>query len=147
MRNSAKTLIIAIVAIGSTASADIRLVGNTFTHAWTVNTFPDDWPTPKYETRFCDQETLVWNNVTDMRNVSSGVEKYELTELSPGVLQVTWKESPETTNQGVVWTLNFRTYAIYGVLVNLDPTANYVVAGGFSVRKGLHAQAPLRGCP
>ena len=75
------------------------------------------------------------------------MQNYELTELSPGVLQVTWKESPETTNQGVVWTLNFGTYAIYGVLVNLDPTANYVVAGGFSVRKGLHAQAPLRGCP
>jgi len=147
MQTAAKILLVFSVVSGSTAAADIRLVGNTFTHAWTVNTFPEGWPTPKYETRFCDQQTLVWNDVTDRNNVKSGMQNYELTELSPGVLQVTWKESPETTNQGVVWNLNFRTYGIHGVLVNLDPNANYVVAGGFSVRKSLHAQAPLRGCP
>jgi len=147
MNIAVNTAIVVLVGMASTAHADIRLVGNTFVHAWTVNPFREKRPPPKYETRFCDEQMLVWNNVTDLSKVESGVEKYELTELSPGVLQVTWKESPETTNHGVVWTLNFRTYAIYGVRVNVDPNVNYVVAGGFSFRDGLQAKDPLRGCP
>lgn len=147
MNNATKILIVLTMVTGATAHADIRLVGNTFVHSWTINPFPKERPAPKYETFFCDEDTLVWNNVTDMSKVRSGVETYELTELSPGVLQVTWKESPETTNHGVVWTLNFRTYAIYGVRVNVDPNTNQVLAGGFSYRDGMQTEVPLRGCP
>ena len=108
--------VFAALAMSTSSRADVRLVGNTFVHAWTINPYPDGTPAPKYETRFCDDRTLVWSDVTDMSNVKSGIEEYELTEISPGVLQVTWKESPDTTDHGVVWTLNFGTYGIYGVV-------------------------------
>ena len=147
MNNAVRISIVAAAAIGAVAHADIRLVGNTFVHTWTINPFPEAQPSPKYETLFCDEDTLVWNDVTDSTRVQSGVETYVLTELSPGVVQVTWKESPDTTNHGVVWTLNFRTYAIYGVRVNADPHTNHVLAGGFSFRDGVRADVPLRGCP
>ncbi len=139
-------LVAAALASSTLARADVRLVGNTFVHAWTINPYPEGTPAPKYETRFCDGQTLVWNDVTDLRDIRSGVETYELTEISPGVLQVTWKESADTTGHGVVWTLNFRTYAIYGVVVNADPDVNHVLAGGFSFRDGVRAEPPLRGC-
>lgn len=135
------------LASSYSAHADVRLVGNTFVHAWTINPYRDGTPAPKYETRFCDERTLVWSDVTDLSNVTSGIEKYVLTEISPGVLQVTWKESPATTDLGVVWTLNFGTYAIYGVVVNADRNVNHVFAGGFSFREGVAADPPLRGCP
>jgi hypothetical protein len=147
VRSKAGIPIVLAAAIAAPAHADIRLVGNTFVHSWTINPFPRSRPVPKYETLFCDEDTLVWNDVTDLSKVHSGVETYVLTELSPGVVQVTWKESPETTNHGVVWTLNFRTYAIYGVRVNADPNANHVLAGGFSFRDGVQAKVPLQGCP
>ena len=135
------------LALSEVAHADVRLVGNTFVHAWTINPYPDGTPAPKYETRFCDERILVWSDITDLSNVTSGIEKYELTEISPGVLQVTWKESPDTTDLGMVWTLNFGTYAIYGVVVNADRNVNHLLAGGFSFRDGVAAESPLRGCP
>jgi hypothetical protein len=144
------TTIVAIaiaLGISATADADVRLVGKTFSHSWTVNKYPKDWPTPKYVTLFCDEKTVVWNNVTDTENVYSGIEQYELTEIDPGILQVTWKESPDTTKFGITWTLNFRTWAIYGVVVNVDPKSNFSVAGGFSFRDDLLPGAPLAGCP
>jgi hypothetical protein len=112
-----------------------------------VNSLPSEWSTPRYVLLFCDEQTLVWNDVTDEDNVHSGVESYELTEIDPGVLQVSWKESPESTGYGVVLTINFHTWAIYGVLVNVDPGANYSVAGGFSFKSGVQVESPLRSCP
>lgn len=140
-------MLILFCAFSSALQADVRLSGKTLTYSWTINTLPEDWSTPKYITFICDEKTLVWNNVTDKNKVISGVEKYELSEVSPGVLQISWKESPKTTDYGVILTFSFISYGIYGVLVNVDPEINYSVAGGFNIYDGIQAEKPLTGCP
>jgi len=97
----------AFVVSGSVSSED-QLVGNTTEHAWVNNNFPAEWPTPRYRVSFCSDDTLVWNNITNAANPDSGIEKYDAVQLGPDLLQVSWKESPETTNFGIVWKLDFR---------------------------------------
>jgi len=116
------------------------------TYKWNINSLPSEWGTPEYVTVICDAETLVWNNVTDPDNITSGVERYETSEVSPGILQLSWKESPETTNLGVILTINLGAYAIYGVIVNIDPFVNYTVAGGINFRRGVEVDPMLKGC-
>lgn len=147
MKSAVYALTILFLGMSAAVNADVRLTGNTFVYSWTINPYADGTPAPRYETRFCDERTLVWNDVTDPNDVKSGAETYELTELDPGVVQVTWKESPQATNHGVVLTINFRTYAIYGVVVNAEPDRNTILAGGFSFRDGVQVRPPLRGCP
>lgn len=113
------------------------LIGKKVSHSWTENTFPKEWPTPTFETFICDANTLIWNNTTDMNNISSGVETYTAVELAPNVLQVSWKESPETTNYGIIWTLDFSDMTIKGVLVNIDPKRNFVVSGKFTLEEAI----------
>lgn len=147
MKMIIRAVMILSFCLSSLAHANSNLVGKTITHAWTINTFPADRPAPSYVTLFCDYETLVWNDVTDQKNVISGVESYLVREIDKDIVQVSWKESPETTNYGMVWTLNFRTNEIFGVLVNVDKKINYSVAGKFQSRQGTTAAKPLTGCP
>ncbi|WP_250655988.1 hypothetical protein [Alkalimarinus coralli] len=121
------------------------LVGKKVSHSWTENTFPKEWPTPTFETYICDNRTLIWNNTTDKNNLSFGVEAYTAVELAPKVLQVSWKESPETTNYGIIWTLDFNDMTINGVLVNIDNTRNFVVSGAFTIEEAV-AKPGLKSC-
>jgi len=128
------------------AFAHKLLTGSVISHSWTENTFPQTWPTPKFETYICDEKTLVWNNITDLNRPTSGIETYHVVELAPRLLQVSWKESPETTNYGVIWTLDFNNMVIRGVLVNLDTNVNYEVSGIFSQRHNLNDKLYLKSC-
>lgn len=80
----------------------------------------------------CDAKKLIWNNITDMDNFSYGEEEYTAVELAPNFIQVSWKESPKTTNYGIIWTLDLNINQIKGVLVNIDSRVNYVVSGTFT---------------
>lgn len=126
------TLLFANITI---ASSDQFTAGYKISHSWTENSFPKNWKTPTFDTFICENNTLIWNNTTDANNPTSGLEKYNAIELAPNLLQVSWKESPETTNYGIIWTLDFNNMSIRGVLVNLNPNENYVVAGKFSIEK------------
>ena len=123
-----------------------KLIGKKITHSWTENTFPEGWPTPTYVTVICDAKKLIWNNVTDMDNFSYGEEEYTAIELAPNIIQVSWKESPETTNYGIIWTLDLNTNKIKGVLVNIDSRVNYVVSGTFTIEDDIEVEKPLVGC-
>jgi hypothetical protein len=147
MKMIIRAVMILSFGLSSLAYANQNLVGKTFTHSWTINTFPAGSPVPAYVTIICDYETLVWNNVTDPKHVTSGVESYLVRAIDKDIVQVSWKESPETTNYGMVWTLNFRTNEIFGVLVNVDKKTNYSVAGKFQIKQGTAAAKPLTGCP
>ena len=147
MKLIVRAVMIVSVGLGSLAHANSNLVGKTFTHSWTINTLPETWSTPAYVMIFCDYETLVWNNVTDPKNVTSGVESYLVRTIDKDIVQVSWKESPETTNHANVWTLNFRTNEIFGVLINVNKKINYSVAGKFQSKQGTTVAKPLTGCP
>lgn len=147
MKHFVKIGFIILSMVSTCVFSSELLVGKTTEHVWSNNDFPTDWPAPKYKVIFCDSETLVWNNITNIENINSGVEKYSVVELGENLIQVSWKESPETTNYGIIWTLNFKTSDIYGVLVNIDPGKNYVVSGKFDIKKGTKVAAPLKGCP
>ena len=147
MKKFIRIAMILSFCFSSLASANENLVGKTFSHSWTINTLPETWATPAYVTIFCDYETLVWNNVTDPRKVTSGAENYLVRKIDKDIVQVAWKESPETTNYGMVWTLNFRTNEIFGMLINVDKKINYSVAGKFQSKQGTTVDKPLTGCP
>lgn len=123
-----------------------ELVGKTVTHEWTENPYGADKPVPSYVTFFCDDSTLVWNAVTDPSDIRSGTETYTRTDFAPGIVQITWKESPDTSNYGVIWTLKFETMESYGVIVNADPNANQILAGTLGVTDGLTPADGLTGC-
>ncbi len=144
-----KLTILLIVLINTFALPTVAhelLTGSTISHSWTENTFPTTWSTPKFETFICDDKMLIWNNITDMKHLTSGVEEYTVVELAPKLLQVSWKESPETTNYGIVWTLDFNQMIIRGVLVNIDSKVNFVVSGKFSQQHTLKAKNYLKSC-
>lgn len=134
-----------ISLFSSMTFANELLVGKKVSHSWTENTFPKEWPTPTFETFICDDSTLIWNNTTDKNNITSGVETYTVVKLAPKVLQVSWKESPETTNYGIIWTLDFNDMTINGVLVNIDPKRNFVVSGLFTIEDAI-AKPSLKNC-
>ena len=122
------------------------LTGTVISHSWTKNSFPKAWPTPKFTTFICDQHTLIWNNITNIEQLSFGIERYTVVELAPKLLQVSWKESPDTTNYGIIWTLDFNQMNINGVLINIDQNINYVVSGKFSQQNSLTGDAYLKSC-
>jgi hypothetical protein len=123
-----------------------ELVGKTVTHDWTQNPYGADTPVPSYVTFFCDDTTLVWNAVTDPSDIRSGREAYTRTDLAPGIVQITWKESPETSNYGVIWTMKFDTMESFGVVVNAEPDANQILAGTLGLTEGLAPAEGLTGC-
>ena len=124
----------------------ITLTGTTIRHSWDTNPFSPGGPNPSFVTVICDDQTLVWNNITDPDNPMAEKEHYVRTDLAEGLVQVSWRESPDTTNFAVIWTLDFNTQRIYGVLVNVEPTRNFNVVGRFTQTPGTEVSAPLRGC-
>ncbi len=124
----------------------IRIAGTTVRHAWTTNPWAPGGPNPTFVTVICDDETLVWNNVTDPDHPTFEREHYVRTDLAEGIVQVAWRESPETTNLAVIWTLDFNTNRIHGVLVNVVPTRNDHLTGEFSLTEGTSVEPPLQGC-
>ncbi len=144
-----KRIILLIVCINTFSLPIVAhelLTGSTISHSWTENTFPKTWSTPKFQTFICDDKTLIWNNITDMTHLTSGVEEYTVVELAPKLLQVSWKESPETTNYGIVWTLDFNQMIIRGVLVNIDSKVNFVVSGKFSKQYTTKPKSHFKSC-
>lgn len=121
---------------------DTQLVGKKVKHQWTKGL----WSGASFTTFFCSENVLTWNNTSDPSNISSESEQYYRTEIAEGIIQISWKEDPETTNFGLIWTLNFNTKKIYGVIVNASKTENINVEGDFEVIDSLEIEEGLTGC-
>ncbi len=104
--------------------------GTVIRHGWEQPFFPGG-PLPRFVTSIESTSGLVWHNVTDPQAVASEAESYVRTDIAPGIVQITWKEPADATNFGVVWTLDFGTGRIHGIVVNADPTRNLVLSGDF----------------
>lgn len=118
------------------------LVGKTIKHTWTKG----KWAGSSYTTLFCSKDTLVWNNTTDPEHIVSERETYIRTDITDGIVQISWREDPAYTNYGLVWTLDFNQMKIYGVIVNAIAVENIVVEGSFEVKNSLEVEAHLLGC-
>lgn len=104
-----------------------KLVGKTIKHTWTEGPFAG----AGYETTLTSEHALSWKAVAGQPKGMSDSEEYMRTDIAPGVVQLSWKESTVTTGFTVVLTLNFDTKKIYGVIGDKDK--NYVLAGSFTV--------------
>lgn len=121
---------------------DTQLIGKKVKHEWKKG----PWTGATFTTFFCSESVLTWNNTTDPDHITSEIEQYYRTEIAEGIVQISWKEDPDTTNFGLIWTLNFNTNKIYGVIINASPTENINVEGDFSVIDSLEKEEGLKGC-
>jgi predicted SnoaL-like aldol condensation-catalyzing enzyme len=118
------------------------LVGKQVKHQWTKG----PWAGASFTTLFCNDSDLVWNNTSDPDKITFEKEKYVRRDIGDGVVQISWKEDPNRTNFGLIWTLDFNTNKIYGVIVNASPTENINVEGKFEVINSLEVEKGLTGC-
>ncbi|MEM1177221.1 MAG: hypothetical protein AAGM22_02655, partial [Acidobacteriota bacterium] len=119
------------------------LVGKQIRHRWTKGPFAG----ASFTTLFCSESLMAWNNTSNPEAITSDREAYVRTELADGVVQLSWKEDPKKTNFGLIWTLNFNTQTVYGVIVNASPTENVNLEGHFEVFDTLEVGEGLNGCP
>ena len=105
------------------------LIGKAVKHSWTKGIAKKAC----FETIFCNERELVWNNITDLTKITSEKNAYIRTDITDGIVQISWRENPKTTNYGLIWTLDFNKHKIYGVIVNALPNENLVVEGNFKV--------------
>ena len=117
----------------------MNLAGKTITHSWSEGL----WAGASFVTVFCSENELVWNNVTNPDEVTAERETYVRVDLSDDIAQISWRESPDTTNLGLIWTLNFATNQITGVIVNAMPEQNVNVAGTFTMTDGVQVDTAL----
>ena len=131
-------------------NVEIPLVGTKLSHRWTE--VAEQHEPGSFVTLFCRDDTLVWNDTSNPDDVRSGREAYVRTDLAPGIVQVSWKQSPEVDEVGVVWTLNFETNRIHGVVIRTGANDNELSAGEFEqsddmtvdISAGLQDCAPPR---
>ncbi len=103
-----------------------NLSGKTIKHTWTEGPFAG----AGYETTITSENALSWKAVAGQPKGMTGTETYTRADIAPGVVQLSWKEVA-TTGFTLVWTLNFNTMKVYGVIGDKDK--NYVLAGEFAV--------------
>lgn len=146
------TAIIAVFMISTSAisqnqkrlkmESKIELSGKTVKHQW----IKGPWAGASFTTFFCNNENLIWNNTTNPNEISSEKEKYIRRDIAEGIVQISWKENPKTTDFGLIWTLNFNKHKIYGVIVNASKTENINVEGTFEIINSLTPEKGLMNC-
>ena len=97
--------------LSNSAAADNRLIGQTYSLRWTIQSAPGESTVDSNKLVFCNASQLVWNTMLDGKTISSGAENYELTEIEPGILQVTWQQRTDRT-EFVVATLNLLKWSV-----------------------------------
>ncbi|MEM7194236.1 MAG: hypothetical protein AAF402_04745 [Pseudomonadota bacterium] len=117
------------------ALADIRLIDKTFSLSWSIHSAPDERTFDSVELYFCSELELIWNELLDKKSMANGQTTYELTEIEPGILRITWKQSKSDPNRIVVTTLNLFKWSAYGVIV-AEGDAEFT-AGAFSFNDGI----------
>ena len=122
--------------LSTSTIADNRLIGKTYSLKWSIQSVSGESPADSTKLAFCNGLRLVWNTILDDKTVSAGVENYELTEVEPGILQVTWRQRADRT-EFVVATLNLFKWSVYGVTISSDEAR--FSAGSFAVEDGVGA--------
>ncbi|OKL45211.1 hypothetical protein [Pseudovibrio exalbescens] len=122
------------------------LLGKTLTHVWQEASANGDTIEKRFETFFCETDFLVWNDISQLADPEHHQAAYTMTEITPDITQVSWKDSPETSNLGYVWTLDFTTGKIFGVIINAEQDSNLQVEGTFEVLSGVTPSDGRKGC-
>lgn len=117
----------------------IDFTGKQVRHSWDQNG-------NSFVSLFCDEETLVWTDRTDPDNLVFGRETFTTTKLSDEVVMYEWKESPLARDFVLVWTFNFDTKRVYGVIGNVFPDSNLNLSADYEVIDNLEVEEGYATC-
>jgi len=120
MKRNQTTLILLCLFLSNIAVADNRMTGKTFLLKWSIQSVTDEVSIDATKVIFCDAEKLLWNTELNGETISSGFENYALSEIEPGIVQVTWRQQLNDRTEVVVSTLNLFKWSVYGVTISSD---------------------------
>ncbi len=115
-----------------TADEIEKWLGKSIHFVWTVTVKGAETIEQNFATIICSAENLVWQSLSK-NGKSNGRATYTLQQITPEITQVSWKDNPQESNLGWVWTLDSSTGKAYGVVINAQPYENLTIAGNFSV--------------
>ncbi|MTI19368.1 hypothetical protein E1162_19165 [Rhodobacteraceae bacterium RKSG542] len=140
----AATMLGAPLAASSAFAQDV--LGKTLTHVWTATKESAESAEKRVETLYCDGKTLVWNDISDLDKVVSGKSDYKKTQITPEILQVSWKGKNGDKDAGYVWTYDFKNNKFYGVIVDEESPDTNIVEGEFQTVSGVTPSPGHEGC-
>jgi len=144
MKKYQTILILICLLLSNIAVADNRIIGKVFLLKWSIQSGAGGVSIDTTRVTFCDSATLLWNVTLKGEIVSSGLENYELSEIEPGIVQVTWRQQLKDQTEVVVATLNLFKWSVYGVTVSSDEPR--FSAGSFQIERDADAGKIIKEC-
>ncbi|KZL23001.1 hypothetical protein [Pseudovibrio sp. WM33] len=116
----------------SAAKAAEQWLGKSLNFAWTITKEGAEAIEEKFTTFICNSEALAWNTTSKLGK-SKGSATYTVQQITPEITQFSWKDNPQESNLGWVWTLDAASGKAYGVVINSQPYENLSIEGEFAV--------------
>ena len=107
-------------------------LGKSLNFAWSAMTEGAGAMEEKFTAFICDTEALAWNTTSELGR-SRGSARYTVQQVTPDVIQISWKDDPQESNLGWIWTLDTTSGKAYGVVVNSEPYENLSIMGEFAI--------------
>ncbi|MES0870326.1 hypothetical protein [Pseudovibrio sp. SCP19] len=116
----------------SAAKTAEQWLGKSLNFAWSITKDGAEAIEEKFTAFICNAEALAWNT-TSQFGKSKGTATYTVQQITPDITQISWKDNPQESNLGWVWTLDEASGKAYGVVVNSQPYENLAIEGEFTV--------------
>ncbi|MGH0000149.1 hypothetical protein ACQU0X_08720 [Pseudovibrio ascidiaceicola] len=116
----------------SAVKATEQWLGKSLNFAWTITKEGAEAIEEKFTTFICNSEALAWNTTSKLGK-SKGSATYTVQQITPDITQISWKDNPQESNLGWVWTLDAASGKAYGVVINSQPYENLSIEGEFAV--------------
>ncbi|GHB33091.1 hypothetical protein GCM10007094_22610 [Pseudovibrio japonicus] len=107
-------------------------LGKSLSFAWSAMKEGAGTVEEKFTAFICDTEALAWNTTSELGR-SKGSARYTVQQVTPDVIQISWKDDPQESNLGWIWTLDTTSGKAYGVVVNSQPYENLSIMGEFAI--------------
>lgn len=107
-------------------------LGQSLNFAWSAMKEGAGAMEEKFTAFICNTEALAWNTTSELGS-SKGSARYTVQQITPDVIQISWKDDPQESNLGWIWTLDTTSGKAYGVVVNSQPYENLSIMGEFAV--------------
>ncbi|SDR38164.1 hypothetical protein [Pseudovibrio sp. Tun.PSC04-5.I4] len=109
-------------------------LGRSINLAWKATKEGTEAAEETFTTFICNAEKLAWKSTTTELGPAKGSANYTVQQVTPTITQISWKDNPQESNLGWVWTLDAATGKAYGVVVNSQPFENLPITGEFTVQ-------------
>ena len=107
-------------------------LGKSLNFAWTITKEGAEAIEEKFTAFICDSEALAWNTTSTLGG-GKGSAIYTVQQITSDITQISWKDNPQESNLGWVWTLDAASGKAYGIVVNSHPYENLSIEGVFAV--------------